>query len=50
MDWKKLSRKEKISYLSQQLEDIQKAQATIERFVMLTDKWLKRMQRAKKKK
>ena len=48
MDWHKLSRKEKAKWLSQQLEDIQRAKAVIERFEQLTQKWLKRVQAAKK--
>jgi len=48
MDWKKLTSEEKAKWLSQQLEDIQRAQALIERFERLTQKWLKRVQAAKK--
>ena len=49
MEWNKLTLEEKVKWLSQQLEDIQRAQALIERFERLTQKWLKRAQAAKKK-
>ena len=44
MDWKKLTPEEKLNRLSQQLEDIQRTRALIERFEQLTQKWLKRVQ------
>jgi hypothetical protein len=48
MDWKKLTPEEKLNRLSQQLEDIQRARALIERFEHVTRKWLKRVQATKK--
>jgi hypothetical protein len=48
MDWKKLTPEEKLNELSQQLEDIQRTRALIERFEQLTQKWLKRVQVTKK--
>ena len=48
MDWKKLTPAEKLDRLSQQLEDIQRTRALIERFERLTQKWLKRAQATKK--
>jgi hypothetical protein len=44
MDWKQLTPEEKLNRLSQQLEDIQRTRALIERFECLTQKWLKRVQ------
>ena len=49
MEWNKLTLGEKAKFLSQQLEDIQRAKAVIERFEQLTQKWLKRVQATKKK-
>ena len=49
MEWNKLTLGEKAEFLSQQLEDIQRAKAVIERFEQLTQKWLKRVQATKKK-
>jgi myo-inositol catabolism protein IolC len=43
MDWNKLTPEEKVKWLSQQLEDIRRAQALIERFEQVTQKWLKRV-------
>ena len=49
MDWKwKLTPEEKLNRLSQQLEDIQRTKALIERFEQLTQKWLKRAQATSK--
>jgi hypothetical protein len=48
MDWKKLTPEEKLNRLSQQLEDIQRTRALIERFEQLTQKWLKQVQAAKR--
>ena len=48
MDWKKLTPEEKLNRLSQQLEDIRRTRALIERFERLTQKWLKRVQVTKK--
>jgi hypothetical protein len=48
MDWKQLTPEEKLNRLSQQLEDIQRTRALIERFEQLTQKWLKRVQVTKK--
>jgi myo-inositol catabolism protein IolC len=48
MDWKKLTPEEKLNRLSQQLEDIQRTRALIERFEQLTQKWLKRVQATRK--
>ena len=48
MDWKQLTPEEKLNRLSQQLEDIQRTRALIERFERLTQKWLKRVQATKK--
>jgi myo-inositol catabolism protein IolC len=47
-NWKTSTPAEKAKFLSQQLEDIRRAQALIERFEQLTQKWLKRVQAAKK--
>ena len=49
MDWNKLTPEEKVKWLSQQLEDIRRAQALIERFERVTQKWLKRVQATQKK-
>ena len=49
MDWKGLSPEEKAKSLSEQLADIQRAQAVLERFEQLTQKWLKRVRAPKKK-
>jgi len=49
MDWNKLTPEEKVKWLSQQLEDIRRAQALIERFEQVTQKWLKRVQATQKK-
>ena len=43
-----VSRDGKLNRLSQQLEDIQRTRALIERFERLTQKWLKRVQATKK--
>jgi hypothetical protein len=48
MDWKQLTPEEKLNRLSQQLEDIQRTRALIERFEQLTQKWLKRVQVTRK--
>ena len=48
MDWKQLTPEEKRNRLLQQLEDIQRTRALIERFERLTQKWLKRAQATKK--
>jgi hypothetical protein len=40
---------EKAKFLSQQLEDIRRARALIERFEGLTQKWLKRVEAAQNK-
>ena len=48
MDWRNSSLKEKSSLLKQQLEDIQKAKALLDRFDALTQKWQKRVQRKSK--
>jgi myo-inositol catabolism protein IolC len=48
MEWKQLTPEEKRNRLSQQLEDIQRTRALIERFEQLTQKWLKRVQATKK--
>ena len=48
MDWKQLTPEERRNRLSQQLEDIQRTRALIERFEQLTQKWLKRVQAAKR--
>jgi myo-inositol catabolism protein IolC len=48
IDWKRLTPEEKAKWLSQQLEDIQRTRALIERFERLTQKWLKRVQAIKK--
>ena len=48
MDWKQLAPEEKLNRLSQQLEDIQRTRALIERFEQLTQKWLKRVQATRK--
>jgi hypothetical protein len=47
-DWKKLTPEEKLNRLSQQLDDIQRTRALVERFEQLTQKWLKRVQAAGK--
>jgi len=42
--WRSRTPAEKAKFLSQQLEDIRRARALIERFEQLTQKWLKRVQ------
>ena len=49
IDWKKLTPEEKAKWLSQQLEDIRRARALIERFEQLTQKWLSGVQAPQKK-
>ena len=49
VDWKKLTAEEKAKWLSQQLEDIQRTRALIERFEQLTQKWLNGVQAPQKK-
>ena len=44
MSWHKLSRKEKVQWLTQQQADIQRAKELLARFEKLTNKWLKRTQ------
>lgn len=44
MDWHKLSPKQKVQWLTQQQQDIQRAKVLLERFEKLTNKWLKRTQ------
>jgi restriction endonuclease S subunit len=43
-NWRNRTPAEKAKFLSQQLEDIRRARALIERFEQLTQKWLKRVQ------
>jgi hypothetical protein len=45
-NWRSRTPAEKAKFLSQQLEDIRRARALIERFEQLTQKWLKRVQTA----
>ena len=47
-NWRSRTPAEKAKFLSQQLEDIQRAKALIERFERLTQKWLNRVQTAGK--
>ena len=47
-NWKTSTPAEKAKFLSQQLEDIRRARALIERFEGLTQKWLKRVQTTRK--
>ena len=47
-NWRSRTPAEKAKFLSQQLEDIRRARALIERFEQLTQKWLKRVQAATK--
>ena len=49
MNWKKLSSAEKAKWLSQQMEEIQRAKTLIERFERLTKKWLGRVETAQQK-
>ena len=49
MAWNEMTQEEKVKYLSQQLEDIKRAQALIERFERLTGTWLKRAEASRKK-
>ena len=49
VDWKKLTPEEKAKWLSQQLEDIRRTRALIERFEQLTQKWLNGVQAPQKK-
>jgi len=49
IDWKRLSPEEKAKWLSQQLEDIRRTRALIERFEQLTQKWLDGVQAPQKK-
>ena len=48
MDWQKLTPEEKRNRLSQQLEDIRRTRALIERFERLTQEWLNRVQATRK--
>ena len=43
MDWNKKTPAEKVEWLSQQLEDIRRARALLDRFERVTQKWLKRV-------
>ena len=47
-NWKSRTPAEKAKFLSQQLEDIRRARALIERFERATTKWLRRVQATKK--
>jgi len=49
IDWKKLTPEGKARWLSQQLEDIRRTRALIERFEQLTQKWLNGVQAPPKK-
>jgi len=44
MTWNKMTQEEKVKWLSQQLEDIQRAQALIARFERVRERWLKRVE------
>ena len=44
MDWQERTPEEKAEMLSQQMEEIQRAKAVIERFERLTQKWLRLVQ------
>ncbi|MBL7199458.1 MAG: hypothetical protein ISS56_04865 [Anaerolineae bacterium] len=48
MDWQERTPEEKAESLSQQMEEIQRAKAVIERFERLTQKWLELVQPTKK--
>lgn len=50
MSWSKMTPEQKAEWLTQQLEDIQRATAVIERFEKLTRKWLKKVQAPEAKK
>jgi hypothetical protein len=47
MEWKGLTREQRVALLEKQLENIETAAATIERFRALTQKWLKRLKAQK---
>jgi hypothetical protein len=48
VEWNKLTPAEKAEFLVKQLEDIGRAQVVVERFGQLTQKWLKRVQAARR--
>lgn len=47
MNWKKSTPKEKIEWLEKQLEEIRKTRNLLRRFESLTQKWIKKVQKAK---
>jgi myo-inositol catabolism protein IolC len=48
MDWRKRTPAEKAKWLKQQMEDIQRTRALLDRFERVTQKWLKRLEPRKK--
>jgi hypothetical protein len=50
MDWSKRTPAEKAKYLNQQMEDIKQARALLDRFELVTQKWLRRLEKTKRKK
>lgn len=50
MSWEKLTPKQRVEWLNQQLEDIRRATALIESFERVTRKWLKKAQAQQAKK
>jgi hypothetical protein len=50
MDWKSSSPEQKAKWLSQQMEDIRRSRALLDRFEKVTQKWLSRINEPKKSK
>jgi hypothetical protein len=48
MNWKQSSSEEKVKFLTEQMKQIQQAQALLERYQSFTEKWLKRLKKAEK--
>jgi hypothetical protein len=44
LDWNKKTLAEKVEWLSQQLEDIRRERALLDRFERVTEKWLRRIE------
>ena len=50
MDWSKRTPAEKAKWLNQQVEDIKRTRALLNRFERVTQKWLRRLEKPKSKK
>ncbi|MBN1536894.1 MAG: hypothetical protein JW908_09200 [Anaerolineales bacterium] len=50
MDWKTSTSEQKAKWLSQQMEDIRRSRALLDRFEQVTKKWLSKIGESKKSK